>query len=66
MNHIGEQIDLEDIFASLESWLSNESQVIVLQEDMGQLRAVLAKQRFDLVLLLVNLDQGANSFLLHH
>ena len=66
MNHIGEQIDLEDIFASLERWLPNERQVIVLQEDMGQLRAVLAKQRLDLVLLLVNLDQRADSFLLHH
>lgn len=66
LNHIAEQVNLLNVFASFESRLPNEGQVVVLQKDVGQFGAQLAKQGLNLVRSLVNCDEGGYPSLLHH
>lgn len=65
LDHIAEQVYLQNVAAAFERWLADEGQVVFLQENVSELGTVLAKQSFDLTLA-VDLNDRRQSFLVHH
>ena len=64
LNHVRCKVNLDNVRAAFKRRLSNESKVVILQEDVCQAHTELAQERFDF-LFLVDSNQRAKSLLLH-
>ncbi len=65
LDHVVEQVYLQDVGAAFERWLADEGQVVFLQVNVSELGTVLAKQSFDFPFA-VNLNDRRQSFFGHH